>query len=161
MSAVTIGRAAHETGCKVQTIRYYEQIGLMPAPDRTGGNQRLYDRADIGRLAFVRHARELGFSIGMIRELLAVSDQPDRPCDEVDALARRHLAAVEARIERMQALRDELRRMIAQCGGGSVSDCRIIEALADHASCRGLHDRSERTVVQPDGRGAMQDDEFA
>jgi DNA-binding transcriptional MerR regulator len=88
MSAVTIGRAARETGCKVQTIRSYEQIGLMPAPDRTGGNQRLYDRAEIGRLAFIRHARELGFSIDMIRELLAVSDEPHRPCYELQMLAQ-------------------------------------------------------------------------
>ncbi len=140
MSAVTIGRVARETGCKVQTIRYYEQIGLLPAPDRSEGNQRLYDRTDIYRLTFIRHARGLGFPIQMIRELLDVSDDPAKPCDEIDAIARRHLDDVEARLARMQALRDELRRIIAECGGGSICDCRILEALSDHGT-RSSHSR--------------------
>ena len=84
MRAITIGRVARETGCKVQTIRYYEQIGLLRAPDRSEGNQRRYVRTDVDRLAFIRHARDLGFSIEAIRELLHMADRPDMPCDEAD-----------------------------------------------------------------------------
>lgn len=135
MQAVTIGTIARETGSKVQTVRYYEQIGLMPPPDRTEGNQRLYTRADVERLAFIRHARDLGFSIETIRELLGMADRPDMPCDEADAIVFRHLEDVKARIARMQALQSELERMLRQCAGGAISDCRVIEALGDHRQC--------------------------
>ena len=135
MRAFTIGHLARETGCKVQTIRYYEQIGLMPPPDRTEGNQRLYARADFDRLAFIRHARDLGFSIGAIRELLGMADRSDMPCDEADAIVFRHLEDVRARIARMRALEAELARMLRQCAGGAISECRVIEALGDHRQC--------------------------
>ena len=135
MQAVTIGTIARETGSKVQTVRYYEQIGLMPPPDRTEGNQRLYTRADVERLAFIRHARDLGFSIETIRELLGMADRPDMPCDEADAIVFRHLEDVKARIARMRALQSELERMLRQCAGGAISDCRVIEALGDHRQC--------------------------
>jgi DNA-binding transcriptional MerR regulator len=135
MQAVTIGHIARDTGCKVQTIRYYEQIGLMPQADRTEGNQRLYTRADVDRLAFIRHARDLGFSIEAIRELLGMADRPNMPCDEADAIVFRHLEDVKSRIARMQALQTELERMLRQCAGGVISDCRVIEALGDHRLC--------------------------
>ena len=135
MQAFTIGHVARETGSKVQTIRYYEQIGLMPRPDRTEGNQRLYTLADIDRLAFIRHARDLGFSIEAIRELLGMADRPDMPCDEADAIVFRHLENVRIRIARMQALESELARMLRQCAGGAIADCRVIEALGDHRPC--------------------------
>jgi len=144
MQAITIGRVARETGCKVQTIRYYEQIGLLRAPDRSEGNQRLYVRADVDRLVFIRHARDLGFSIDAIRELLQMADRPDMPCDEADAIAQRHLEDVEARIARMQALKTELERILAQCAGGVISDCRVIEVLSDHGKCLAeTHPRAE------------------
>lgn len=132
----SIGDLARETGCKVQTIRYYEQIGLMPEPARSSGNQRRYDRRHVERLAFIRHARDLGFSIEEVRELLELSDRPDMPCDRADTIARHHLAEVEDRIARLILLRVELKRMIKQCRGGRISDCRIIEALSDHAQCQ-------------------------
>jgi DNA-binding transcriptional MerR regulator len=91
MPALTIGRVAQATGSKVQTIRYYEQIGLLPAPERSRGNQRLYDDRAVERLAFIRHARGLGFSLDAIRDLLDLADRPDRPCDEADAIARAQL----------------------------------------------------------------------
>ena len=137
--AYPIGQAARAAGCKVQTIRYYEEIGLMPRPDRTGGNQRLYPRAAIDRLAFIRHARDLGFSIEAVRELLAMSDRPDMPCDEAEAVVARHLADVTARIARMQALQAELGRMLQRCAGGAIADCRVIEALGDHRQCLTAH----------------------
>ena len=130
--AFAIGELAARTGIRVQTIRYYEQIGLLPAPGRSAGNQRRYTGAHLDRLAFIRHARELGFSLGAIRELLSLSDRPDQPCAAIDELARTHLTEVERRIARLNRLRSELERMIAQCAGGRVRDCRIIEVLSEY-----------------------------
>lgn len=137
----TIGDLSHETGCKAETIRYYEQIGLMPPPARTAGNQRRYDRRHAERLAFIRHSRELGFSLRAIRDLLSLAGDPDHPCDAADAIARRQLAAVERRLARLTALKAELECMIAQCQGGRISECRVIEVLADasHAHCLSDH----------------------
>jgi len=128
---IGIGDLARATGCKIQTIRYYEQIGLMPEPVRTAGNQRRYGQAHIERLSFIRHSRELGFPLEAIRELLSLSDRPEQPCDAVDQLARRQLEQVEQRLSRLSVLKAELERMIEQCAGGRVRDCRIIEALSN------------------------------
>lgn len=135
--AHTIGELARRTGCKVQTIRYYETIGLMRAPSRSTGNQRLYDRSAVDRLGFIRHGRELGFSLPAIRELLTLTDDPERACAEADRIAKLRLAEVEGRIARLEALRRELRRMIRQCRGARISDCRVIEVLSsyDHEHC--------------------------
>jgi len=134
----TIGRLARETGCKVQTIRYYEQIGVMPQPTRTVGNQRRYGPNHVARLAFIRHGRELGFPLDAIRVFLSLADEPDRSCEAADRMARTQLQAVESRINRLQALKLELERMIEQCQGGRIAECRVIEVLADHAEC--LHE---------------------
>lgn len=134
----TIGQLAGRTGCKVQTIRYYEQIGLMPKPPRTEGNQRRYGARHLERLAFIRHSRELGFPLDAIRELLDLADDPTRSCEAADRIARRQLHQVESRLARLQALRRELKRMIVQCHGGRIADCRVIEVLADHGQC--LHE---------------------
>ncbi|PKP69120.1 MAG: MerR family transcriptional regulator, partial [Alphaproteobacteria bacterium HGW-Alphaproteobacteria-5] len=115
---LTIGSLANKTGTKVQTIRYYEQIGLMPEPGRTEGGQRRYGDDELDRLAFIRHARQLGFSLEAIRELLDLSDHPHRPCLEADAIARRQLKQVEQRLARLEALRTELQRMVHECSGG-------------------------------------------
>lgn len=128
----TIGELARGTGCKVQTVRYYEQVGLMPEPRRTRGAQRRYRRRDLERLGFIRHARELGFGLEAIRGLLALSDEPERSCQAADAIARAHLAGIESRIARLEALKAEMERMIAECGGGRVADCHVIEVLAAH-----------------------------
>lgn len=133
--ALTIGRVAEATGCKVQTIRYYERIGVLPPPDRSAGNQRIYDPAHIDRLIFIRHARDLGFSLDGIRQLLSLADEPQQSCDAADAIARGQLDQVERRILRLQSLRIELKRMIEQCRGGRIGDCRVIEVLGDHAQC--------------------------
>ncbi len=114
----TIGRLARETSCKVQTIRYYEQIGLMPQPLRTAGNQRRYGPNHMARLAFIRHGRELGFPLDASRESLSLSDEPDRSCEAADRIARGQLQAVESRIARLNSLKLELERMIEQCKGG-------------------------------------------
>jgi len=127
---IGIGDLARTTGCKVQTIRYYEEIGLMPEPGRTAGDQRRYDERRVDRLAFIRHSRELGFSLEAIRELLSLSDRPEQPCDAVDRLARRQLEQVEQPLARLTMLKSELERMLEQCAGGKVRNCRVIEALS-------------------------------
>jgi DNA-binding transcriptional MerR regulator len=125
-----IGEVSRLTGIKIPTIRYYESVGLLAAPPRTEGKQRRYRPEDVSRLNFVRHARDLGFEINDIRELLTFSSQPERSCEEVDVIARRHLLDVDRRIAQLSTLREELRRMIVECGHGRVCECRIIEALS-------------------------------
>ena len=137
---LTIGTLAKKTGTKVQTIRYYEQIGLMPEPGRTEGGQRRYGHTELDRLAFIRHSRQLGFSLEAIRELLDLSDDPDRPCHEADSIARRQLKQIEQRMARLEALRTELERMVHECSGGNTSDCRVLEVLRDHSECLTDHE---------------------
>lgn len=143
---LTIGDLSRRTGCKVQTIRYYEQIGLLPEPERSSGNQRLYSPAHSDRLAFVRHARELGFPLEAIRELLSLADQPFQSCEAADAIARTQLGLVETRIARLQSLKQELERMVEQCHGGKIADCRVIEVLADHGQCLSESHREPRVA---------------
>lgn len=136
---LTIGTLGRKTGTKVQTIRYYEQIGLMPEPGRTEGGQRRYGDAELDRLAFIRHARQLGFSLDAIRELLELSDNPETSCEDADAIARRQLEQVEQRMIRLEALRTELKRMVHECSGGNTADCRVLEVLRDHSECLTNH----------------------
>lgn len=138
-----IGKLSEATGVKVPTIRYYEQIGLLPEPERSAGNQRLYSRQTQDRLAFIRHSRDLGFPLEAIRELLSLSDEPERPCEAADAIAKRQLRAVNARIFRLKALREELERMVEQCACGTIADCRVIEVLGDHHLCAHDHSRDD------------------
>jgi len=133
MDRLTIGDLAKATDTKVETVRYYERIGLLPAPARTGGNYRSYAAEHLGRLSFIRRARDLGFSLDQVRELLDLADQRDRSCEAVDAIARQHLAEVERKIADLAALRRELSEVIGQCRHGTVAECRIIEALAPAA----------------------------
>ena len=136
---ISIGELSRRTGVKVPTIRYYESIALMPAPPRSEGKQRRYGEAEVSRLAFIRHARDLGFGIDAIQELLAMSAQPEQSCAEADRIARRHLSEVDRRISQLVALRTELQRMVDACGHGRVCDCRVIETLADHGQCENTH----------------------
>lgn len=135
-----IGQVAKRTGIKVPTIRFYEQEGLISPPERSGSGRRLYSDPEVRRLSFIRHARTLGFELDDIRSLLDLSDHPQRPCDDADRIARRHLAEVDLRIEQLSALKKELARIVRSCAGGRASDCQVIEALADHAHCDGEHD---------------------
>ncbi len=132
---LTIGQLAAQADTKVQTIRYYEQIRLMPKPRRTAGNQRRYSEGNLHRLQFIRHGRELGFPLNSIRDLLDLADNPGQSCDDADHLARIHLGEVESRIRRLESLRGELQRMIHECPGDGVGNCRIIEVVADHKLC--------------------------
>ena len=135
---MSIGELGRRTRCKVQTIRWYEEVGLLPSPARTEGGHRVYGPAHLARLDFIRHARDLGFPLDSIRELLSLSDRPDMPCAAADVIARRQLQSVRDRIVRLEALQQELSRMLAQCAHGTISDCKVIDVLGDHAHC--LHD---------------------
>jgi len=126
-----IGELSRITGTNVETVRYYERIGLLPKPGRTGGNYRDYAPAEVERLRFIRHARGLGFEIADIRSLLDLSEHPERDCCDIDRIATSHLASVEGKLRRLEQLRNELARMLAQCRGGQVADCRILQTLAD------------------------------
>ena len=135
-SAIPIGQAARISGVKVPTIRYYEQIGLLRPPARSEGNRRHYAPSELRRLAFIRHARTLGFEIEAIRALLELQDNPHQPCATADAIAQARLAEVEARIRSLLALKGELELMVEGCRHGAVADCRVIEVLADHGQCQ-------------------------
>ena len=134
-----IGELSRATGTNIETIRYYERIGLLPAPDRTAANYRSYTGAHRSRLSFVRHSRELGFTIEEIRSLLDLSDDPARDCGEADRIATAHLEQVEAKIAQLTLLREELTRIVGRCRGGIAADCRVIEALGDHSRCESPH----------------------
>lgn len=127
-----IGDLARRTGTKVNTIRFYEETGLLPAAARTAAGRRTYGESDLRRLAFIRHARALGFSTSMIRSLLDLADDPERNCDEARDIAQLHLNDVQKRLEQLNALQLELSRMVTECGAGHrVADCRIMEVLSD------------------------------
>jgi len=127
----SIGELARVTGTKVVTVRYYEQIGLLPTPPRTSGNYRSYNTEHLHRLRFIRRCRDLGFTLDQVRSLLSLSSQEDQPCDEVNRISAAHLAEIEEKIADLTRLADELRRINQQChGGGLIADCRIIEALS-------------------------------
>jgi DNA-binding transcriptional MerR regulator len=134
-----IGELAKRTAVKVPTIRFYEQIGLLQPAPRTASGQRRYGQTEVDRLNFIRHARELGFDVDDIRELLAMNAAPQESCHKADSIALAHLAEVDRRIASLQALKTELTRMVNECGHGRVCDCRIIEALADHSLCTTEH----------------------
>jgi DNA-binding transcriptional MerR regulator len=140
-----IGELSRQTGVKVPTIRFYEQVGLLPSPPRTQSDRRMYDVAAVKRLSFIRHARELGFDLEAIRQLLDLSDQPQRSCVEVDAIARRHLDEIVSRLARLTALKEGVDRMITQCGQGKIAECRILDALSNHEHC--LHQEHGREAV--------------
>ena len=131
---LSIGAASRQTGCSVPTIRYYEEVGLLPAAPRTEGNQRHYDAAAIRRLAFIRRCRDLGFSVEQVRELVGLADQPDRDCVEVRDVAQIHLQRVRTKLAELQVLEANLVAYVdscdAACAGGPAADCTILEDLA-------------------------------
>lgn len=136
---LTIGELSKSTNTNIETIRYYERIGLLPKPSRTSGNYRVYNKAELGRLSFIRRARDLGFPLDQVRALLELADRRDQPCATVDALVRTHLREIERKITDLQALGSELSEMLSQCSRGTIASCRIIEALAPR---NGRRDRS-------------------
>jgi len=135
----SIGKASQRSDVKVTTIRYYESIGLMPEPSRTQSGRRVYDQDSVARLGFIRHARDLGFSVDAIRGLIALQESPGTDCAAADAIAQRHLVETRWRILQLQSLEVELEHMIESCAGGSVAKCEIVTRLFDHAKCAADH----------------------
>lgn len=125
-----IGELAQATSTKAETIRYYEREGILPLADRTDSNYRDYSPEHLATLTFIRRARELGFSMAQVRQLLALSDRADKPCDNVDLMVRDQLAEVERKIADLVALRDELAQMLGSCEGERIGECRVVESLA-------------------------------
>jgi MerR family mercuric resistance operon transcriptional regulator len=125
-----IGALSRRTGVHIETIRYYERIGLMPAPPRRQGRFRVYAAEHAARLIFVRRARALGFPLDQVRALLTLAEARHRSCGRVKALAVRHLDGIRTRIADLRALADVLDAMVASCERDTLPDCPIIEALA-------------------------------
>lgn len=131
-----IGALSRATATKVETIRYYERIGLIDPPLRTTGKYRAYAPAHLARLSFIRRARSLGFSLEQVRQMVRLADDSDGSCDRIDDIARQHRAVVDAKLADLVALRDELDAIIGKCRTGKVRNCTILEALSPRAPDR-------------------------
>lgn len=127
----TIGVLSRRTGCKIETIRYYERIEIFPAPPRTEGGHRVYTGDHLKRLVFIRRSRELGFSLEDIRSMLGFVDGGDYICGEVKTLTDRHLHDIRKKIADLRRLERTLSDMASQCDGGTVPKCPVIDALFD------------------------------
>ena len=134
----SIGELSKRTGVKIPTIRYYEQMGLIDVPERSEGNQRRYTADGLSRLSFIRHSRDLGFSIEDIKGLLELSEHPEKPCHDAHGIAVQHLKSVQNRIAKLRRLERELKR-VSKCDADSVAECAVIETLADHSLCETEH----------------------
>ena len=130
----TIGQLAEATGTKVETIRFYESIGLLEEPARTSGNYRVYSPGHLARLSFIRRSRDLGFTIDEVRALIGLADRKGQSCGEVDTIARAHLADIDRKISDLRALKRQLTSVVESCGRGIIEDCKILEALGPEQS---------------------------
>jgi MerR family copper efflux transcriptional regulator len=148
VSGMSIGKLATRTGCTVPSIRYYEQIGLLPLAERGAGGQRVYGDADFRRLTFIRRCRDFGFPIERVRELTALIGSPDRDCVEAGNIARQHLSDVRRQLKELRALEQSLKQFAddsaAQCEGGKATNCVMLEELARPSSSRGDAKRRAR-----------------
>ncbi|MEH6525699.1 MAG: helix-turn-helix domain-containing protein [Sneathiella sp.] len=129
MKALGIGALSQLTGCNIETIRYYEKIGVMTIADRTAGGHRQYENEQVKRLFLIVRCRQLGFSIDEIRTLLSLVDGGNPSCSEVKSVTEEHLSDVQQKIADLRKLEDVLKKMVAECSGTKVPDCPIIEAL--------------------------------
>lgn len=125
-----IGKLATATATNVETVRYYEKIGLLAPPARSAANYRTYGAEHLARLSFIRRSRSLGFGLDAVRELLRLADDPDQPCADIDGMASGKISEIDAKIEDLMRLRTELFQLVAACETGTVRSCRIVEALA-------------------------------
>jgi DNA-binding transcriptional MerR regulator len=132
-----IGELAIATATKVETVRFYEKSGLLPPPARTASNYRSYGLDHLARLSFIRRARDLGFGLQAVREMMALSDDRAQSCDAIDAIASAHLVDVQRKIADLSALAAELNRVVGECRHGTIADCKIIETLGPRGSAKG------------------------
>jgi MerR family transcriptional regulator, mercuric resistance operon regulatory protein len=127
------GELAEQSGCNIETVRFYEKQGLLPAPPRTAGGHRDYDPEHLKRLTFIRRSRELGFRLDKVRGLLGLVDGEDWTCAQVRAMTLDHLTEVRRKIADLEKLARTLEDMAAQCDGGAVPACPIVDALLESA----------------------------
>ena len=125
-----IGALSRATGVNIETIRYYEKIGLIPAPPRSQGRQRVYDVSHLKRLTFIRRSRELGFTLDQVRELLGLAHGHDLTCAEVKMLTDGHVADIRQKVKDLRRIDRVLTELSAQCGGDAVPACPILDALS-------------------------------
>lgn len=129
MGGLSIGELARKTGVHVETIRYFEKIGMLGAPDRTAGGHRVFDDGHLRTLKFIKRARELGFAPKEVRTLLDLGGPAEACCDEVREIAVHHLEEVRRKIDDLTRLERHLSATVEQCSGGHVSDCAVIDML--------------------------------
>ncbi|MBI3144671.1 MAG: Cu(I)-responsive transcriptional regulator [Pseudogulbenkiania sp.] len=139
---MNIGEAANASGVSAKMIRYYESVGLIPYPHRTHSGYRVYRQEDVHVLRFIRRARDLGFPVEQIRELLALWQDRSRASSEVKGIARRQVEELNARIVQLVAMRDTLRHLVEHCSGDDRPSCPILDDLADAA-----HDSHEQGII--------------
>lgn len=123
------GELAKQTGCNIETVRYYEKVGLMPDPPRSSGGHRVYNDAHLKRLIFIRRSRELGFTVDEIRGLLELVDGGNFTCAEIHGLTVDHIKSIQAKIADLKKLEKVLKGMAAQCSRGDIPECHVIDAL--------------------------------
>ncbi|TVR95434.1 MAG: MerR family transcriptional regulator [Rhodospirillales bacterium] len=147
-----IGWLARESGCHVETVRYYERVGLLPRAPRTAGGHRVYGETHLRRLVFIRRSRELGFGLAEVRELLRLADDAGGSCDTVHGIADRHLTAIRGRIDDLRRMEQTMAAMVDGCSTGRVPECRILDALfkpqggrSPGRSMTGRNERRRRT----------------
>lgn len=128
---LTRGALAAEAGCGIDTIRYYEQIGIMPPPPRSVGGHRLYGQPIVKRLHFIRRSRELGFTLREIRQLLRLVDGGNCTCAQVETLARERTQDIRRQIADLKRRKAVLEAIASRCSGGEIRECPIIDALFD------------------------------
>jgi len=129
MTSLSIGALSSRARVNIETIRYYERIGLLPSPPRTAGGHRVYGDDHLKRLSFVRRSRELGFGLDSIRDMLRMVDSRDVTCEQVRDIAEGHLDSVRSKIADLQRMEKTLNRTVSLCAGGETPDCPILDAL--------------------------------
>jgi MerR family mercuric resistance operon transcriptional regulator len=141
---LTIGTLSDRTDCKIETIRYYERIGLMPRTARSEGGHRLYGGEHVKRLGFIRRSRELGFTLDQIRALLRLVDGRRYTCAQVKRITVSHLEEIHRKVADLRTIERVLKDMAAQCDGGAVPKCAVIDALFEHGSGAGRTRKAAR-----------------
>jgi MerR family mercuric resistance operon transcriptional regulator len=136
---IAIGVLSKRTGTNIETVRYYERVGLLPAPARSAGGYRLYGTGHLQRLSFIRRARALGFSLAEVSKLLTLADQRRRPCSEVRVVAAAHLEDVKGKIADLRRMERVLKETVARCEAGGGSHCAVIDALYTNAGADGAN----------------------
>jgi MerR family transcriptional regulator, mercuric resistance operon regulatory protein len=131
LASFSIGELSRRTSVNIETIRYYERVGILPAPPRTASGRRVYGPEESRGLTFIRRARELGFTLDEIRAMLALSAEQDRrTCGEVREIAARHLVDIRSKITDLRAMEQVLGETVARCDAGELSGCPVIETLS-------------------------------